>query len=100
MRYIVTKDKRRRLNFVKFEKRRLIMKIAKKGHNFLDKSMNDFVKAYFRTTNKDFFFTRIVNRCVITGKSGGVFRFFKLSRMEVKSFFGAGKLYGFKRSSW
>lgn len=100
MRYIVAKDKKRRLNFTKIEKRRLIMKIAKKGCRFLDKPMNDFVKAYFATMNKDFFFTRIVNRCVLTGKSGGVFKFFKLSRMEVKSFFGAGKLYGFKKSSW
>jgi ribosomal protein S14 len=100
MRYIVPKDKKRRLNFNKIEKRYRIMKIAKSSNKLLPTLVNDFSKFYFDCMNKDFFFTRIVNRCVITGRSGGVLQFFKMSRMEIKSFFGAGKLYGFKRSSW
>jgi small subunit ribosomal protein S14 len=100
MRYIVAKDKRRRDRFSRFEKRRLIFKVLQDSKSFLKPTTNKAVKVYFETRNKDNFATRIVNRCAVTGKSGGVFRFFRMSRMEIKSFFGLGKLYGFKRSSW
>lgn len=100
MRYIVAKDKRRRNNFLKFEKKRLIFKTLQKSNKFLTFNVNKRIRAYFDMQNKDNFSTRIVNRCAITGKSGGIFRFFRMSRMETKAFFGMGKLYGFKRSSW
>lgn len=100
MRYIVAKDKRRRINFSKFEKTRLVLKTLQKSSVFLRSDVNKRIRAFFDVYNKDNFSTRIVNRCAISGKSGGVFRFFRMSRMETKAFFGMGKLYGFKRSSW
>jgi len=100
MRYLVAKDQKRRNNFVRIERDRLILKTLKGSKFLVSKKIQKFISAYFATLNKNFFSTRIVNRCIISGKSGGVYKFFKMSRMDIKAFFGAGKLYGFKRSSW
>lgn len=40
------------------------------------------------------------NLCVITGKARSVYRFCKLSRMELKRYSGLGLLNGLKPSSW
>jgi ribosomal protein S14 len=44
--------------------------------------------------------TRLRNRCVITGRSRGLIRYFRLSRNIFKSFALDGKLYGVQKSSW
>ena len=44
--------------------------------------------------------TRLRNRCVFTGRGRAVYRFCKLSRIEVRRLAGAGKLPGITKSSW
>jgi small subunit ribosomal protein S14 len=44
--------------------------------------------------------TKIVNRCIVTGRSGGVLREFKVFRMTFKEKAARGHLVGVKKSSW
>jgi small subunit ribosomal protein S14 len=43
---------------------------------------------------------RIRNRCLITGRPRGYFRFFKMSRICIRSLAGEALLPGVKKSSW
>ena len=49
-----------------------------------------------RNTSK----TRLRNRCVFTGRGRAVYRFCKLSRIELRRLAGAGRLPGVTKSSW
>lgn len=40
------------------------------------------------------------NRCVITGRAGSIFRYFRLSRITLKQFASRGFLTGLRKSSW
>lgn len=40
------------------------------------------------------------NRCLLTSRSGSVFRYFRLSRISLKDLASKGKLVGVRRSSW
>eukprot|EP01139_Manchomonas_bermudensis_P016811 Amastigsp_a514441_10.p2 type:complete len:100 gc:universal Amastigsp_a514441_10:661-362(-) len=44
--------------------------------------------------------TRIVNRCVITGRGNGVFQLYNLSRIQIKHLALNGDLPGLKKFSW
>ena len=43
---------------------------------------------------------RIRNRCLLTGRSRSIYRYFKLSRIMVREFASMGLLTGVKKSSW
>ena len=43
---------------------------------------------------------KISNRCILTGRSGGVYRAFRLSRFEFKRLASMGLLPGVQKSSW
>ncbi len=43
---------------------------------------------------------RLRNRCVFTGRGRAVYRFCKLSRIELRRLAGAGRLPGIVKSSW
>lgn len=43
--------------------------------------------------------TRIRNMCVLTGRSRGVLRRFKVTRMQMKRLLGTGSLSGVRKSS-
>jgi small subunit ribosomal protein S14 len=44
--------------------------------------------------------TRSHNRCQLTGRSKGVYRKFKISRIMLRELALAGKIPGMKKSSW
>jgi small subunit ribosomal protein S14 len=44
--------------------------------------------------------SHVRNRCIYTGRSRGINRFFRMSRILVRSKSGQGLLTGVKRSSW
>jgi prephenate dehydrogenase/cyclohexadieny/prephenate dehydrogenase len=75
MKYLVSKDKKKRIKFSKFEKnsiirKALISKKLKKNINSLNSS-----KVYIKHTRNEF-----NNRCVITGRSKSVYSFLKITR--------------------
>lgn len=44
--------------------------------------------------------TRIKNRCIITGRARSVYRFFKLSRIQLRKLASEGFLPGLSKYSW
>ena len=44
--------------------------------------------------------TRVRNRCILSGRSGGVYRFCKLSRIRIRELAGKGLLVGVTKASW
>ena len=44
--------------------------------------------------------TRLHNRCLLTGRSRGVLRKFKISRIMLRELALAGKIPGLKKASW
>ena len=44
--------------------------------------------------------TRVVNRCVVTGRGHSVYRLFGLSRLKFRELASAGLLMGVTKSSW
>jgi len=48
----------------------------------------------------DFFSTRIKNSCVLTGRQGGVYRIFRMSRISLRNAGGHNLIFGLRKSSW
>jgi small subunit ribosomal protein S14 len=44
--------------------------------------------------------TRSHNRCMLTGRSRGVLRKFKICRIQLRELAAAGKIPGLKKASW
>ena len=99
MKYLLEKDKKRRLIFQKYEKKKLILKVLSK-----DKRLDEFSRLLFRIKlsqyPKNASKTRVVNRCLSTGRAHGISRFFKMSRIEMRQYLLRGYLYGIKKASW
>ena len=49
---------------------------------------------------RDAYPTRVVNRCVLTGRSRGVHRFARLSRIMIRQLAHYGLLPGVAKASW
>jgi len=49
--------------------------------------------------NYDFFSTRIKNSCVLTGRQGSVYRFFRMSRITLRNAGGQNLIFGLRKSS-
>ena len=47
----------------------------------------------------DFFSTRIKNSCVLTGRQGGVYRLFRMSRISLRNAGGQNLIFGLRKSS-
>lgn len=91
-------DCKRRFNFSSNESSRCVFKVLQRNRLIEDKTLRVFRKELI---NENFVFkTRIVRRCVLTGRARWVFRKFGLSRMAVKDLMHKGLLYSFTKSSW
>jgi small subunit ribosomal protein S14 len=44
--------------------------------------------------------SKIVNRCIVTGRNRGIVKQFKISRITFKKFVTKGLLHGVNKSSW
>ena len=72
-----------------------------------------YVNAPFDVDHKTYFFykflnrfhlnsssSRVVNRCLLTSRAGGVVRKFRLSRITFKEFSDKSQICGMRRVSW
>lgn len=53
-----------------------------------------------RSSRKPKFSTRTVRRCELTGRSHGVYRKFRVSRIMLRKLALEGKIPGMRKSSW
>jgi len=99
MKSLVTRDKNRRKLFQEYESERLALKILQRidpKNESLHLAVNSGFKALPRNSSK----SRIRNRCVNTGRARGVWRAFRLSRIQLRTLALKGELMGVRISSW
>lgn len=115
MKYLLVKDKIRRLEYKKnelkflsfktflhenFVKANVWVKSFKKGinPNFIGFLKNR--ESFFFFRNKGGIFIKLKNRCVITGRSKSVNRRYRVSRITLRELASNGKIVGLKKVSW
>lgn len=97
MKYKLIQDNKLRQ---KFKNREIIRNISKAfSYNlYLNNSMRDFSKEILKKEKG--LGIKIKNRCIITGRSHGIMRDFKLSRIQFKEMVVQGLIVGIKKGSW
>ena len=92
-------DQKRRLVYANVEKKKIILKVL--FSNFL---INNYLRYYilflFSKFTRNSSKSRLINRCYLTGRSKGVFRYLGLSRMMVKKHGGLRNIFGLRKVSW
>lgn len=97
--YLLRTDKLNRIHFSKSEYKIKILKSIIKREN---------ISRYKRTTliqildrfGKHNSYTKSRNRCILTGRARGVYRFFKVNRHMINSLVSSGMFPGITKSSW
>lgn len=101
MKYILEKDKKKRLLFKHSENKNLSLKFLS---NFVKIKKNSLVK-HLINKNISFYqnnFNKISarNRCIFTNRSKSVYRFGRISRIKFRSYSSFGYITGVTKSSW
>ena len=99
MRYLGRKDKKKRTEFLKKELQFLKFKFLFLQNNLNFRFHKKLLDEFF-SFNKNFFFVKIVNRCIKTKKVGSILRNFKISRIEFRRLSSNGQINGVTKSSW
>jgi ribosomal protein S14 len=99
MRYLPPKDNRRRNNFKKSELDSVVFKTLKNNY-YINKILRPRIDGFFFYTFRNFNKTYIVNRCTITGRSGSVYKDFRVSRLQIRDMLSKGEFFGLKKSTW
>ena len=95
----IQRDKRRRLTLLQFQLKRLQCKTLSQDLK-LSRSIKKVIESKLGILPRNSSRSRVHNRCTITGRSGGVLRFCKLSRIRVRDLACQGLLGGVNKASW
>lgn len=95
----IKKNINQRNSFKNYEKKRLILKSITNNLQFEKKIRWKIQKKLLNFSNNSSM-TRIKNRCILTGRSRSVYRFFKLSRIQLRKLASEGFLPGVSKYSW
>lgn len=98
MKYLLTKDNAKRVSFFKKELLLTVLKLLRKNKK-IKKTVRWKMSFFFFSINTKFFKTKIINRCVISGRQSGILSKFKLSRIVFAKYSYSGKLFGIKSYS-
>ena len=80
------------------KKREMLKKIIKNKKLPLEERFNAQLKLAKLPRNSAR--TRVINRCEITGRSRGVYRKLRISRIALREMASSGKIPGMTKSSW
>jgi len=95
----IKKNIKQRYFFKQTEKNRLILKTLM-SNTLIKPSIRWKIQTQFDKKNAHGFLTRIKNICILTGRSRSIYRFFKLSRIQLKNQASNGYLPGVFKNSW
>jgi small subunit ribosomal protein S14 len=95
----IKKNINQRYLFNQQEKKRLILKSIMHNLHFSTTIRWKTQKKIF-SLSANSSITRIKNRCILTGRSRSVYRFFKLSRIQLRKLASDGSLPGLSKHSW
>lgn len=98
MKYALIKDKKRRILYAFFEKRRMFLKAIIQNKK-LPKVLRLMSYRELILLPRDASITRLRNRCVLTNRPRGIYRKFGLSRLMFRKYVSQGLLIGVKNSS-
>jgi len=99
MKKLIEKDKKRRLLVSKLETKRIILNSIVRNNNLLKRvrwSANLQLSDLFVNSSK----SRLVNRCIITGRKSKVIKNYRFSRLSFLRLARNGLILGLKKSSW
>lgn len=95
----VNKDKRQRKLVLQFESARKALRLQiRDPHLSFEKKL--LVQKKMQQLPKDSNRCRLRNRCLITGRSRGVYRRFGLGRNKLREFAMQGLIPGIRKASW
>jgi small subunit ribosomal protein S14 len=96
----VFRDQKRRIQFVKFELKRLQYKSVSVDRRSMPAKLRYkyFLKLAKLPRNSSK--TRIRNRCIITGRPRSIYKLFRISRIVFRELALQGALLGINKSSW
>lgn len=95
----IKKNITQRYLFQQNEKQRLILK-AITQNLILENTIRWKTQKKLLQLSNNSSVTRIKNRCIITGRARSVYRFFKLSRIQLRKLASSGFLPGLSKYSW
>lgn len=96
---MVRRDRRRRELVAQYEGERLRLRAIIRNR-ILPEQIQSEARKDLTAQPRDACLTRVRSRCVLTGRSRGVVRDYRLSRMKFRQFADFGMLSGVTRSSW
>ncbi len=96
----VYRDKLRRLVVEQTEVDRMLYKAMTRDASLPLDVRLDVQRLFETALPRDSSATRVKNRCALTGRSKGVYRDFRLSRLMFRKLAHAGLLNGVTKSSW
>jgi len=99
MKSSVRNDYKRRQLFLKYELVRLLLKSLLHNRN-LPKLLRFKFQFELSALPRNSSLVRVHNRCIITGRAHGVYKFCKLSRIQLKEYGSQGKITGLRKASW
>ncbi|KAK9048608.1 hypothetical protein SSX86_032427 [Deinandra increscens subsp. villosa] len=94
-----TVDQKRRLLTVKYELRRKLY-IAFSKDTDLPTDVREKNCYKLAALPRNIWFTRVMNRCVFTGRAHSVYQMFRVSRIVFRELASKGLLHGVKKASW
>lgn len=101
LKYQYFKDKKKRKNFFKSEKTKILFKYLTNNTFFSDLfRLKLYLYNIFKQNTIKFSKTIIKNRCIVTNRSKATLSFFKLSRIEFRSKASKGLLSHIRKASW
>lgn len=95
----IKKNKKQRVLFKEFELTQLILKSISKNFK-LPKQLRWEIKDNNFKLDMNSSITRIKNRCILTGRSKSIYRFFKLSRLQLRLLASKSLLPGVNKYNW
>ena len=99
MKSLVERDKKRRILYKQFEPKRRVLKSIIYNHGISNEQRSEAQSALCKLPRNSSR-TRIKNRCVVTGRSKGVYKYFKISRIQLRNLALNGKIGGYSKVSW
>lgn len=100
MKRLIEKDKKRRKLVQKYSLKRTVLKAASQNRELLPSSFLYEIRIRLESLPKDSNAVRVKNRCIFTGRSRGVYPYFRISRLILREFAGKGLIPGLRKSSW
>jgi len=98
MKLVFIKDKNRRLKYNIVEKKKTILKYIFNNLN-LSQKLRTHAYTEYLTLSNDSSITKIKNRCILTNRSRGIYKKFKISRIFFKKIALEGNLPGLKKQA-